>query len=453
VLPLADLSGQTGEDYFADGMTDELITSLGKISALTVIAHSSVMEYKKTSKPLRQIARALGVGSVLEGTVLRAGDRVRVSVRLVRAATGRLVWSESYERSLSDVLALQSELALAVAREIQVKLLPREREQLSSTRSVDPRAHEAYLLGRYHWSDLTYEGLTLAIGDYRRATAIDSGYAMAYAGLADAYYGLSNWYFRPDSAMPLVRDAVTRALALDPGLADAHALRAVVHAFYEWDFARAEVEYRRAVELNPSSGTAHLWYAYFLTIMGRFDAARAEIARAEELDPLSSWVRCLASWPAFYSRNYDQAIDELLKLAALDPHAWFAYSLLGEAYEQKGQYPQAIDQLRMAQALGGNPWVHAALARTFAEASQPDSARSVLRELDAMSAEQYYVTPYGLATVYAALNDRDRAFQLLERAASERSEDMTYLRIDPRVDRLRSDPRFAVLIRRLRYPS
>ncbi len=449
VLPLANLSGDPQQEYFADGMTDELITSLGKISALTVIARSSVMAYKGKRQPLRRIASALGVGSVLEGTVLRAGDRVRVSVQLIRVATGKLVWSESYERSLSDVLALQSEVALAIAREIQVKLTAREQERLATSRAVDPRAHEAYLFGRHHHSNqLTYEGQMAALADFRRAIAIDPGYAMAYAGMGESCYILNNWYWRPDSAMPLVRDAAARALELDPDLADAHALRANVHAFYEWDFTRAEAGFRRACELNPSSQTAHLYYGYFLVNMGRFDEARREVARARELDPLSSWARWFATWPAFYERNYDQAIEELLQVAELDPTAWSSYSLLGEAYEQKKQYPQAIAHLRKARELGGNPWVHAALARTFAEVGQRDSAERVLRDLDTLSTGKY-LSPYGPATVYAAMGDHQRAFEMLDRALRERSEDLLLLKIDPRVDRLRSDPRFVALLRRI----
>ncbi len=447
VLPLENLSRNPQEDYFADGMTDELITSLGKISALRVIARGSVMEYKNTRKPLREIARALNVSTLLQGTVLHAGDRVRITAQLIQVASGKLLWSESYERSLRDVLALQNEVALAIATQIQVKLTPHDQKRLASRAQVDAEAHESYLQGQYYWNRSSPADKEKGVDFFRRAIARDSTYSRAYVGLADAYYALSNWWMPPSEALPKARAAALKALELDPDLADARALLGIIEAVYDWAPARAEAEFRTAIASGPNSAGAHMWYAYYLNQVGRFDESRAEYDRARGLDPRSSYVRFLSIWPDFYQRRYEAAESRLRDFIAEDSTFADAYTLLGETYEQQGRHAEALVQLRRAEARGTHAWTLAAIGRVLAESGQRDSALAMVAELERLSRREY-VTPYGVATIFAGLGERDRAFEWLERAIRERCEDVLLIGIDPRMDRLRSDPRFEGVVRR-----
>jgi TolB-like protein/Flp pilus assembly protein TadD len=454
VLPLANLSGDPSQEYFADGMTDELINTLAQLGVLRVISRTSVMGYKDRHVPVREIARELNVQAVLEGSVRRFQDRVKVTVELIQAAGERVLWGESYERGLTDVLSLQGEVARAIAGQIRLELTPAERANLVREHPIDPDAHEHYLLGR---QDLYSEEFSLAriqsaLAHFRKAIEIDPKWAMAYSGLGEGYYALSNYYVAPDSAMPEVKKATERALLLDLGLAEAHTMKAVVAGLYEWNWSQADAEFRRAIELNPGSESAHFLYGYCLTVAGKYSAADEQLGIARELDPLSGWTRWISAWPAFYRKDYDGAIQELSKQATIDSTLWMPHSLLGEAYEMKGLLSEAESSLRKAKAMGGNPWVVAALARVYAKEGKRDSTARLLDELARLSKQQY-VTPYALATVHMALGDRDRAFALLEQAYRDRSEDLVLLHQDPRFDPLRADPRFDALIKRMKYPA
>ena len=350
------------------------------------------------------------------------------------------------------MLALQSDVALAIAREIQVKITPQEQARFADPRPVNPQAHEAYLLGRYQWNRSSREDKERGVALFKRAIEIDPGYAPAYAGLADAYWSVSNWWMPPDKAMPLARAGAQQALKLDSNLADAHALMGIVAGQYDFDGRAAEPEFRRAIELNSNSSLARFYYGYWLNEMGRFDEAQVQLSKARELDPLASYIRWLSTWPLFYQGRYDQLVPELQSLIAVDPQFADSYVLLGEVYEQKRDYPGALAELRKAVNLGTHPWALAAIGRVHAESGARDSAFAVIRRLEDLAKEQY-VTPYGIASIYAGLGNHDRAFELLERAYRERSEDLLLLKVDPRVAGLRSDPRFDRLLRRLGLPT
>jgi serine/threonine-protein kinase len=449
VMPLANLSGDAGQEFFADGMTEELISELSQVQALRVIARGSVVRYKGGSTPLDRVARELGVTAVVEGSVRRSGTLVQVDARLIDAHTASSLWSGSFRRQESDVLMLQDELARTIVGEIRVQLTPKEKRRLSQATAVRPGAHEAYLLGRYEQNKGTKNADLLAIQHYRRALEIDSSYAQAHVGLADTYYLLSNWFLPPDSAMQQVRLEAQRALRIDDGLGDAHGLLAMVYAQYDWDWERADREFRTAIELNPNSDLAHRNYGYVLIEQGRWDDSRRELGTAIDLDPSSLYSRWMRTWPDYYEGRTDAAIVKLRALASADSMFPPTYSLLGECLETKGEYEQALQSLQQATRLGANLWAVAAQARVYARMGRVEDARRMLREHERLARREAYYSPYALATVYAALGERDRAFELLERAVRERCEDAMLLRVDPRIAPLRPDPRYTALLRRL----
>ncbi len=451
VLPLSNLSGDPRQEYFADGMTDELITSLGKISALTVIARSSIMEYKGRGRPLREIARALKVGAVLEGSVLRAGEQARVSVQLIAVATGRVVWSESYERSLRDVIALQSEVALAIAREIQVKLTPQEQSQLSVSRPVDPEAHEAYLRGRYEWNRATGEGFRKALRHFELALEKDSRFAPAYAGLADAYSQLSSTYMDVGEAMPRARAAALQALALDSTLAAAHAALAHVRFVHDYDWPAAEKGFRRALELNPGEVTAHQNYGYLLLTTGRFALATRELRRAREIDPLSPFVAVMNLWPLNEGRRYDEAVVEAEKLLRLSPDLYTARIILAQALFHRGERQRALQEFEtVAKQAAAVPMGGAWLGWAYGRTSRRREAERILAEL-ASAPPDRFVQPYARALVLVGLDRKTEALEWLEKGVDGHTEEVVFIKVEPALDPLRSDPRFEALLRRLGY--
>jgi TolB-like protein len=453
VLPLANLSGDPEQEYFADGMTDELITNLSKIGSLKVISRTSVMQYKGAKKPLREIAQALGVDGVIEGSVFRAGNRVRITAQLIHAATDRHLWAESYERDLRDVLALQSEVAQAIAKEIQIKLTPQEQAHLASARPVNPEAHEAYLKGRYYWNLRTEEGVKKGIQYFQQAIEKDPGYALAYAGLADSYVVLGNLgLMAPKEAYPRAKAAAFKALEMDETLAEAHASLGMARSEYDWDWVGAEKEWKRAIELNPGYATAHQWYAQYLTSMGRHNEAIAEAKRAQELDPLSLIINAIGGSVFACARRYDEAIAQCRRTLELNAGFYMAHLYLGFAYEQEKLYAEAISEYQKAIALEqGNPTVAAYLARGYAAAGKRTEALKTFSQLRDLS-KRRYVSSYTMALTYAALGDNDQAFACLEKAYEDRSGALLYVKVDPRVDSLRSDPRFQDLLRRMNFP-
>ena len=453
VLPLANLSGDPEQEYFCDGMTEELITNLGKISALRVISRTSVMRYKKTDKPLPQIARELGVEGIVEGSVLRVGDRVRITAQLIQAEQERHLWAESYERDLRDILALQSEVARAIASEIKVKLTPQEETRLASARPVNPEAFEAYLRGRYFWNKRTEEGLKKGIEFFGQALEKDPGYALAYTGLADCYNLLANFDFLPlKEGFPKAKEAATKALELDETLAEGHASLGYFKENHEWDWPGAEREYKRAIELNPNYATAHQWYSEHLAVAGRQDAATVEIKRAQQLDPLSLIINTVAGIELHWARRYDQAFEQLRRALEMDPNFALAHYWLGQTYEQKGQWESAIAEHQKGRAaLGGGGFALASLGHAYAAAGKRDDARRILTDLNQLR-KAAYVSPYAIGVIHVALGERAQALQWLQRAYEDRDVRMVEIRVDPRLDPLRSDPRFQDLLRRMNFP-
>lgn len=453
VLPLENLSGDPEEEYFADGMTQALITELGKVQALRVISWQSVKQFKSTNKPVPQIARELHVDAVVEGSALRAGDKVRITTQLIQAAPERHLWSESYERSFSDVIALQREVTLAITREIRVRLTPQEKVQAGAAHPVSCDAYDAYLKGLFYWSQRTPESLKKSAEYFQQAIAKDPGYAPAYASLAD-FYGVSSQYgvMSSKESLSKAKAAAMKALELDDSLAEAHAALADA-LVQDYDWKAAEIEYRRALQLNPGSARVHYLYGLgFLSPLGRHAEAISEIQRARELDPLSLIINANLGVTFVLAREYDQAIQQCLGTLEMDPHFVPARGSLALAYQGKGMLEENIVEVQKALADAYVPQVVAALARAYALAGKRAPALRTMEELNQLS-KRTYVSSYDVATVYVALGEKERALAELERAYDEHSERLIWLRVDWRFDDLHPDPRFQDLLRRMNFPQ
>ena len=454
VLPLENLSRDPEQEYFADGLTEELITKLARIGALRVLSRTTTMHYKGVRKPLPEIARELQVDGVVEGSVLRSGAQVRISAQLIHAPTDTHLWADSYERDLRNVLTLQSEVAQAVAREVQVKLTPQEQAHFAQVSPVNPEAYEAYLKGRYHWNRRSSEELPKAMHCFQQAIAKDSVYAAAYAGLADSLASLGAWSFVPPAeSLREAKGLALRALEIDPSLGEAHTSLAWVNAWYELDFANAEKGFERSVELNPRYPAAHYFFGFFLALMGRYEEAYTELQRSLRLDPLSSvmhWGLGMVFWS---SRRYDQAIEQAERSLELDPTFAGAHALLGWAYPHKSLHELAIASLSKAVQISpsASPWL-ASLGEAYAQAGHNGEARKILHQLNDLS-KQRYVTPYMVARIHAALGEHDDALCWLETAWQGRAAWMIFLKTDPHLDSLRPDPRFQDLLRRMNFPT
>jgi TolB-like protein/Tfp pilus assembly protein PilF len=456
VLPLANLSGDPGQEYFADGMTDALITDLGKIDALRVISRTSAMRYKQTKKSVPEIARELSVDSLVEGSVVRSGNRVRIMTQLIDAATDHPIWSEKYERNLKDILLLQDEVARSIAQEIRITLKPRERARLAETRPVDPEAHELYLRGLYYKVRRTPRELQTAVGFFERSVGRDPGYAAAYAQLGEAYALLAYTGYDvvpPREMVPKARNAALKALEIDDTLAGAHETLGFLNRAYDWDWPAAEKEFRRALELNPSYSDAHHEYALLLSSLGKFEEALARERQAIDLDPLAVLYRHGLAWKLYLARRYDEAIEQYRKTLEMDPNFPRTHLRLGEAYATKGMYPEAIAEYEKFSALGGGSTIETAMiGNAHARAGERAEALNALGQLEAES-KRRYVPAYHFAIVYTGLGDRDRAFAWLDRAYEERSQFLVDLKYLPILDPLRSDPRFSELVKRVGLPE
>jgi TolB-like protein/Tfp pilus assembly protein PilF len=451
VLPLENLSGDPAQEYFADGITDALIGNLAKIGALRVISRTSIMQYKSMKKSLPQIAGELRVDAVVEGTVQRSGDHVHIRAQLIHAATDRHLWVETYERDVGDVLGLQSEIAHAIAREIQAKITPAEQLSLANTRPVSRKVLDDYLQGRYHQNKTTEEHLHKAIEYFQSAISADPSYAPAYAGLAQCYNSLGSVIIGalpPTEARRRGEEAATKALELDSSLVDAHIAMGYAKK-YNWDWDGADQEFKRAIELNPSNGTAHSYYSRYFTSVGDADRAIAEMNIAQELDPLSLNISAWRGFVLQCARRYDEAIEQLRRVLALDPTHVFAHWNLGQTYLAKGQFDEAIAIFEKAAVLSGRePGVLGFLGMSYGFAGRKDEADQVLQELLELD-RRGYVTPAAVANVYIGLGNKDQAFVWLEKAYRERSNYLAYIKVFPLVDSLRSDPRFDDLLRRI----
>lgn len=446
VLPLVNVSADPQEEYFADGVTDELITELAQIGELRVISRSSVMVYKGAKKPLPEIAKELDVDAVVEGSVLRSGDKVRVNAELIQASSDRLLWARSYQQDMRDILTLQSDIAKAVVDEIEVKLTPQEQTRLARSRPVNPEAHEDYLAGRFYWNKRTADGLIKSIAYFEQAIAKDPGYALAYAGLADAYHALPDLTPVPISeASPKARTAALKALDLDDSLAEAHSALASVKEDYDWDWKGAEEQYKRAIELNPGYSVARASYSNLLLELGRFPEALSQAGTAQQLDPLSMTASDNLAAVLYYSGDYDKSIDQCRKTLEIDPASQQAHRHLGQVYTQKQLYAEAIKELQKATELSpGNGEALAELGYVFGVSGRKDQARRALQQLTRPPGGQ--VSHYRLAIVYMGLGEKEKALESLEYAVSERSPGVVHLKISPVFAELRSTQRFQKLL-------
>lgn len=454
VLPLENLSNDPEQQYFVEGMTDEIITDLAKLPGIRVISRTSAMQYKNTHKTMPEIARELKVDAVVEGTVLRVGNRVRIRTQLVYAPADRHIWAQAYERDLKDVLTLQANLAQDIAGEIQLKLTSQQRANLGTAHIVDPEAHELYLKGRYFWSKRDQEGFTKAIEYFQQAIAKDPTYAAAYAGLADSYALSGGFNLVPvGQAMPRAQAAAERALELDGNLGEAHASLGLIAPFNNWNWADAERHYERAIELNPNYATAHHWYAEgYLMPVGRADEAIAEIRKAQALDPLSAVIATDLGKELYFVRRYDEALVELRRALELDPNFVSAHNWISDTLLEKRLYNDAIAELEKTKPFKEERVYIRQTAYLYARTGRRAEARAALgKSLQLSKGKQ--VSSGAVALTYAALGEKNESFQWLEKAYTERSSFMTSLKYWSVLDPMRDDPRFADLLRRVGLPQ
>ena len=454
VLPFQNLTGDAGQEYFSDGLTEEMIAQLGRLDPerLGVIARTSVMHYKHSQEQLDRIGPELGVQYVMEGSVRRDGDKVRISAQLIQMRDQSRVWARQYDRELSNLLALQGEIAQEIADEIQLTLGEHRRIDISRQTSIPPKTSEAYdfyLRGQYFWNKRTPEGFEKAIECFEQSTAKDPNYARAYAGLADSYALLGGYTLSPQTEfMPKARPAALRALQIDESLPEAHTALALIVQNYDWDWQTAEKEYRRAIELNPNYATAHHWYAEHLMWLGRFDEALRESERARQLDPLSMIIAADNAVILYSSRQYDRAIEKFRSVLAMDPN-FSRTGMVMNAYVEKGLFADALAEVEQRRRVyGDGPWSWSALAYIYGRSGQQVQARRALDKLQQLNRHQQ-IDPAAIAWGYIAVGDKEQALAWLEKAYAQHSNQLTTLKVEPGYDSLRSDPRFQDLLRRV----
>jgi TolB-like protein/DNA-binding winged helix-turn-helix (wHTH) protein/Flp pilus assembly protein TadD len=450
VLPLKNLSNDPSQDYFADGMTDELITRLAKISALRVISRTSAMTYKNVRKPLAEIARELNVNTVLEGSVSRSGERVRVTAQLIDAYNDKPIWAGTYDENIRDALALQSRITRAIAEQIRATLNPQEQVALAKSRTVDSDAYEAYLKGRFFWNKRTGEGLRTAISYFNRAIEIDPAYAEAYSGLADSYAVAGDWKYGvlpPRDAFSKATAAAAKALALDDTLGEAHTSLAFALDLYGWDWDAAETEYKQALKLNPGYATAHQWYSWHLFMVGRNTDAMSELKRAASLDPLSLIIDADIADALCVAGRYDEAVGQSEKTLKMDANFAIGHYELGQALAQKHMYDKAITEFQRAIELSGHSGAFDSnLGFAYAASGQKEEAIQIVDDLESRH-DQNHSVDADIALIYVGLGDREEAIARLNKAYEARFKASILLR--PAFDPLRSDPRFQDLLRRI----
>src|SRR5882724_2448553 len=442
VLPLENLTGDVAQDYFAAGMTEELINNLSKVASLRVISRTSTMQYKGAHKPLPEIARALQVDAVVEGAVQRSGDRVRITTQLV-GADDRSLWSNAYDREVRDVLSMQGEVAGAIAKQIQLNVTPREQQALSRERPVEPVAYELYLQGRYFWNKRTADDVKKALAYYRQALEKDPKSALAYSGIAESTMtlGPTLQVLPPQQAVADAKAAALKAMELDPELAEPHVTLSQISLINDWDWKKAESEIQKAVELNPGSSAARHWFGLFLGYQGKAAEARRQIVQAREADPLSPILQANVGWTYYIEGDYEHAKQELEKTRQANPDFWVAPWGLGSTYLQRNQPQHAIAELEKAVQLSGRtPGALSSLAYAYAKLDNAAKATGLLAELKAGGAKKH-VSSWDVAIVYVGLNNRQQALAWLERAAAEHSQSVPGLKVEPWFRPLQSEPR------------
>jgi TolB-like protein/DNA-binding winged helix-turn-helix (wHTH) protein/Tfp pilus assembly protein PilF len=450
VLPLDYLSSEAGQEYFADGITDELITQLAMSGAFRVTSRTSSMQFKKTGKNVRQIADELGVDALVEGSIERAGDRVRIRAQLIRASTDQHLWAESYDGKVSDLLSLEDRVAKDIALKVAVNLTPAQERRFVRTRTVNPDAYLDYLRGRFFWNQRTADGFETALRYFQAAIDKDPNYGAAYAGLADTYLLMGGYGFRSQNEMiPKARAAAQKALAME-NLSEAHATLGLIAVNYDWDWPGAEKEFRLAIDLNPNYSTAHHWYGEgFLAVTGRFDEALVEMKLAAELDPLSPIISTDVGVTLYLARRYDQAISQLTRTLELYPQYFEAQVWLARSYEQKKQCPESISVLDDSKASLETLFKNAERARIYAECGRQLESLKILDDLQKLASKQF-VDPAIPGGIYIGLGRKNEALTQLEKSVAIHSTALTSLKVLPIYDPLRSDPRFAALLRTVR---
>ena len=445
VLPFENLSEDKANAYFADGIQEEILTRLAKISALKVISRTSTQQYQRKPGNLSEIAKQLGVANILEGSVQKSADQVRVNVQLIKAATDAHLWADTFDRKLTDIFAVESEIAKTIAETLQAKLSGSEEHAISFKPTADPAAHQLYLKGRFFWNKRTGDDLKKSVDYFNQAIAIDPKYALAYSGLSEAYVVLPGYAGgTPQECNPKAKAAAKRALELDDTLAEAHTALGEAF-FYDFDLSRSITEFQRAIELNPNYATAHHWYTDPLTALARYDDAIAEMKQALELDPLSLVINTTLGGTYYYARRYDEAIEQQRRTIYMDPGFYSAHENLGQALELKGALEAAIAEYQKARELNDDPFVLGLLGHAYASSNNRTEAVKILDQLQKLSTRRY-VSAYSFALVYIGLGDKGEALRWLEQSYQDRAgSDIGFIKVEPLLDPLRGDPRFEAL--------
>jgi len=450
VLPFVNAGGDPQAEYLSDGIAENLINSFSRLAGLRVVPRSRVFRYKGRDVDPLKAGRELNVRAVLTGRLVQREQALDIQAELVDVAADSQLWGGRYNRPLADLIAVQEEIAREVSAKLGVKQTGEQQKQLARRSTGNPEAYQLYLKGRYYWNRRTEATLKRAAEYFQQAIESDPGYGLAYAGLADCYAMYGNYaVLSPTETVPRAKAAARKALEIDETLAEAHASLAAVITSHEWDWAQGDREFRRAIELDARYATAHQWFAFGLWATGRFEEAVASAKRAQELEPLSPVISGGVGWALHYARRYDEAIDYLRKTLEMDPNFARVHWYLGMPYEQKGMYKEAIAEFEKALSLsGGSPSMMAALGHAYALAGRGPEARKILAQLQELSRARY-ISPFDIATVHAGLGDQERAFEWLEKSYADRSWGLFRLKVDPWFDRLRPDPRFANLLRRM----
>jgi serine/threonine-protein kinase len=450
VLPFVDLSPQGDQEYFCDGITEELINALTKVEGLHVVSRTSAFQFKGVAQDIRKIGEILEVNKILEGSLRKDNNRLRITVKLSNAADGYTDWSETYEREMIDVFAVQDEITLAIVNTLKPQLIDRENVPLVNRHTENIEAYNLYLLGRYYWNKRTDDGLKRGIKYFEEAVSIEPNYALAYVGIADSYLAFANYGALPSNLiMPKAKEAAEQAIKIDGTLADAYASLGVVKSVFEWDWKAAEKAFKRAIELNLGSVNAHHFYAHYLTWLGLIDEGILEFKKTRRLDPLSIIINTDVGWAYYLARRYDQAIENYQKALELDQNFFLTHFLLGQTYEQKEMYAEAIQEFQKAVKLSNGLALMAWwLGHAYAVAGMKAEALKIIAELKERSRREY-ISAYNLAVIYTGLDDKDQAFKWLEKAHNERFGWLVFLKVEPMFDNLRSDPRFTILLQKM----